>query len=86
MFMSRHQTTRQNHYIQIANKSFENVAKFKYLETTVTNLIHKENKSGLNLENKCYHSKENLLSSRLLFEIVKIKIQSAIFTYRFVWM
>jgi hypothetical protein len=42
MFMSRHQTTGQNHYIKVANKSFENVAKFRYLGTTVTyqNCIH----------------------------------------------
>jgi ribosomal protein L10 len=37
MFMSHHQTTRQNHYIKDANKSFENMAKFKYLGMTVTN-------------------------------------------------
>jgi hypothetical protein len=32
MFMSRHQTTGQNHYITVANKSFENLSKFKFLE------------------------------------------------------
>jgi hypothetical protein len=32
MLMSHHQTTGQNHYIKAANnKSFENVAKFRYL-------------------------------------------------------
>jgi hypothetical protein len=35
MFMSRYQTTGQNLYIKVANKSFENVAMFKYLETTI---------------------------------------------------
>jgi hypothetical protein len=44
MFMSHHQTTGQNHYIKAANKSFENLAKFKYLGLTVTNqnCIHEE--------------------------------------------
>jgi ERCC4-related helicase len=35
--MSHHQTTGHNHYINLANKSLENVAKFKYLGMTVTN-------------------------------------------------
>jgi hypothetical protein len=37
MLRSRHQTTGRNHYINTATKSFENVAKFKCVETTVTN-------------------------------------------------
>jgi hypothetical protein len=32
MFMTRQQTIKQNHYIKITNKSFENVAKFSYLQ------------------------------------------------------
>jgi hypothetical protein len=36
-FMFHDETTGQNHDIKVANKSFENVAKFKYLGTTVTN-------------------------------------------------
>jgi hypothetical protein len=35
--MSRHQNSGQNQNIRIANESFENVANFKYLGTTLTN-------------------------------------------------
>jgi hypothetical protein len=35
--VSHHQTLGQNQNLLTSNKSFENVAKFKYLETTETN-------------------------------------------------
>jgi hypothetical protein len=35
MLLSRHQNAGQNHDIKIANRSFDNVAQFKYLGTTV---------------------------------------------------
>jgi hypothetical protein len=56
-----------NQNISIANESFENVTKFQYLGMTLTNQndIHDEIKSGLNSGNACYHSVQNLLSSRL---------------------
>jgi hypothetical protein len=50
MIMSRHPNSGQNQNIRIANESSENVTKFKYLETTLTNRndIHDEIKSRLN--------------------------------------
>jgi hypothetical protein len=50
MFMSCSQKIGQEHSIKVANKSFEDVAKFKYLKTTLTdqNCMHEEIKSRLN--------------------------------------
>ena len=49
---------------------------FKNLETTLTNQnsIAEEIESRLRLGNTCYHSVQNLLSSRLLSKNLKIKI------------
>jgi hypothetical protein len=58
MIMSRHPNSGENRIIRRANESFENVAKFKYLGTTLTsqNYIRDEIKSRLNSGNACYHS------------------------------
>jgi hypothetical protein len=77
MIVSRHPNSRQKQNIRIANESFEKVAKFKYLGTTLTNQndIHDEIKSRLNSENACYYySVQNLLSSHLISKNLKIKI------------
>jgi ribosomal protein S2 len=79
MFLSRCQNAGQNHDIKFADRSFENVAQFRYLETTITNqnLIQEEIKR-LNSDNACYHSVQNLLSSRLLSKNIKIRIYKSI--------
>jgi hypothetical protein len=76
MLMSRSQKVGQKHSIKIANRSFEDVAKFEYLGTTLTdqNYMHEEIKSRLNSGNACYRSVRSLLSSRLLSRKLKVKI------------
>jgi hypothetical protein len=56
MLVSRCQKAGQGQSINIGNRSFESVAKFKYLGTTLTdtNCIHEEIKSRLNSGNACY--------------------------------
>jgi hypothetical protein len=68
MLVSRDQNAGQNWEIKIRSRSFENVSQYKYFGTTVTNqnLIQEEIKRILNSGNACYHSVQNLLSSRLL--------------------
>ena len=53
---------------------------FKNLGTTLThqNSIAEEVKSRLRSGNACYHSEQNLLSSRLLSKNLKIKIYRTI--------
>ena len=68
---SRDQNAGLNHSVRIDNSTFERVEEFKYLGTTLTNQnsIPEEFKSRLRSGNACYHSVQNLLSSRLLFKI-----------------
>jgi hypothetical protein len=79
MLMS-HKKEGKKHGIKIASRSFEGVAKFKYLEKTLTdrNCMQEEIKSRLNSGNACYHSVQSLLSSRLSSRNVKVKIYKTI--------
>jgi len=68
MVMSRDRNAGRGHSVKIDTSSFERVEEFTYLGTTLTdqNAIQEEIKSRLKLGNACYHSVQNLLSSRLL--------------------
>jgi hypothetical protein len=76
ILMSRSRKIGQTHSIKIRNRSFEDVAKFKYLRTTLTdqNCMHEEIKSRLNLGNAGYHSVQSLPSTCLLSRNLKVKI------------
>ena len=76
----RDQNARRIHSVRIDNSTFERVEEFKSLGTTVTiqNSIREEIKSRLRSGNACYHSVQNLLSSRLLSRKLKFKIYRTI--------
>jgi hypothetical protein len=80
MLLSHHQNSRQSYDIKIANRCFQNVPKFRYLGTIITNqnLIQEKIKRKLNSGNACYHSIQNHLSSRLLCKSIKIRIHKTI--------
>jgi len=75
MVMSRDQNAERIHSVSIDNSTFERVEEFKYLGTNLTdqNSIAEEIKSRLRSRNACYHSVQNLLSSRLLSKNLRIK-------------
>jgi len=68
MVMSRDRNAGRDHGVKIDNSSIERVDGFTYLGTTITdqNSIQEEIKRRLKLGNACYHSVQNLFSSRLL--------------------
>ena len=76
MVMSRDRNAGRGHSVKTDNTSIERVEEFKYLGKTLTdqNSIQEEIKSRLKLRKACYHSVQNLLSSRLLSKNLKIKI------------
>jgi hypothetical protein len=80
MLMSRSQKIGQKHSVKISNRSFENVAKFRWQGTTLTdqNCVHEEIKSRLNSGNVCSHWVQSLLSSHLFSRNLKVKIYKTI--------
>ena len=80
MVMSRDQNAGRVQSVRIDNGTFERVEEFKYLGTTLTNKnsIPEEIKSRLSSGNACYHSVQNILSSRLLSKNLQIKIYRTI--------
>jgi hypothetical protein len=73
--MSRYQKAGQKHSLKIANMWSEDVAKVRYLTTTLTdrNCMLEDIKSRLNSGNACYRSVQSLLPSSLLSRNVKVK-------------
>jgi hypothetical protein len=80
MLMSRYQRSGQKHSINIANRSFEDVAKCRYLGKTLTdqNCMREDINTRLNSVKACYRSVHSLLSSRLLSRNLKVKIYKTI--------
>jgi hypothetical protein len=80
MVMSRDRNAGRDDSVKIDNSSIERVEELKYLGTMLTgqNSVQEEIKSRLKLGNACYHSVQNLLSSRLLSKNLKIKIYRTI--------
>ena len=76
MVMSRDHNAGRIHSVRMINNTLERVEEFKYLGRNVTNqnAIQEEIKSRLMSGNACYCSVQNLLSSRLLYKNLKIKI------------
>jgi len=80
MVMSRDQNAGRIQSVRIYNSIFERVEGFKYLGKNLTNqnFIAEEIKSRFKSGNACYYSGQNILSSRLLFKNLKIKIYRTI--------
>ena len=80
---------RVHHNIKRANRAFDNVSNFKFLFPALTNenWMHEEATSGINSENTCKSSGQNLLDCHFVLKNVKIKIfmQNCNFTWCCMW-
>jgi hypothetical protein len=70
------QNAGRSRYTKIDNSFFGRTEEFKYLRTKLIdqNFIQKEIKRRLKSGNVCYHSLQNILSSRLPSKYLKIKM------------
>jgi len=77
---SYQQDSVQNHNRKITNKSFQNVAKFKYLGETLTNpnLIYEDIMSRPNSGNTCYNFVQNPLPACLASKKLRIQTYTTI--------
>ena len=73
LIVSRDQSAGRNHNMKIDNKSSGVMEQLKLLSANLTNrnFIQEVIKSRLKSGNACYHSVQNLMSSRLLSKIYK---------------
>jgi ribosomal protein S2 len=64
----------KNHITNTGNKTFGRVEQYRYLGTTLTNQngIHEQTKNRLKLENACRHLVQDISSSSLLSNNIKI--------------
>jgi hypothetical protein len=77
--LSRHENAGQNHDMKTGNRCFEIMAHLKNLGTIIRdlrdqNLTQEKIKRRLTAGNACYHSLQNLTSSRLLSKNIQIRI------------
>jgi hypothetical protein len=78
--LSRDQNAGRSDSVRNNNGNFESVEEFVHLGTTLMhqNYIPEEIKNRMNLGNACYHSAQNLLSSRLLTKNLNIKTYTTV--------
>jgi len=76
LYMFRDQNAGRNDSVMTDDSTFERVEDLKHLGTNLTNqnYVPEEIKSRLRSENACYHSVQNLLSSRLSSKNLKINM------------
>ena len=74
--MSRDKKAGENHNINTGNKTFGMVEQIKNLRTALThqNCIHEKIKNRLKSGNACRHSVQDISSSNLLSNNIKIKV------------